>query len=271
MLRALLLKRMASHQYLLCESRGLNKLPLLPPLSALSLGQRKRWLVVGAGVQESGRRTTRVGLYAARCVRHAADVYQPREPTRGLAWEQAARTEKLAALHALEAELQAAQADAAQYADNDPKKLEAVRTLPPPSCLRQDGTCMRTAPLRLGGVMPKHVYASRLASLTAPLLLQPSCVCGAGGTGWDDCRAHNGPWVRCGEEFRQKASLLIRIIPSTSLYRLRAASQWRPAVRLSAGEATGIAKAAANRWLGARHPTGLRAQVRVSPGLCGTS
>ncbi len=72
-----------------------------------------------------------MGLYAARCVRHAADVYQPREPTRGLAWEQAARTEKLAALHALEAELQAAQADASQYADSDPKKLEAVRASPP--------------------------------------------------------------------------------------------------------------------------------------------
>jgi len=85
-----------------------------------------------------------VGLYAARCVRHAADVYQPREPTRGLAWEQAARTEKLAALHALEAELQAAQADASQYADSDPKKLEAVRASPPPAA--SDRTARACAP-----------------------------------------------------------------------------------------------------------------------------
>jgi hypothetical protein len=70
-------------------------------------------------------------------------------PTRGLAWEQAARTEKLAALHALEAELQAAQAEASQYADSDPKKLEAVRASPP-HCLRQDSTCMRTTPLSAG-------------------------------------------------------------------------------------------------------------------------
>jgi len=67
-----------------------------------------------------------------------------------------------------------------------PQEAGGCACVPPPSCLRQDGTCMRTAPLRPGGDMPKRVYASRLASLTAPLLLQPSCVCVAGGTGWDD-------------------------------------------------------------------------------------
>ncbi len=45
---------------------------------------------------------------------------------------QAARSEKLAALQALEAELKAMQAEIAQYADSDPKKLEAMRAPGPP-------------------------------------------------------------------------------------------------------------------------------------------
>ena len=78
-------------------------------------------------------------------------------------------------------------------------------------------------------------------------------------------KAHPGPWVRCGEDLFWKA-LGCRhhrywIIPSTLLQQQRAAAQWWRSARLSAGEATGIAKAAANRWLGARHPTGLRAHV----------
>ena len=48
---------------------------------------------------------------------------------------QAARSEKLAALQALEAELKAMLAEIAQYADSDPKKLEAMRA-PGPACCK---------------------------------------------------------------------------------------------------------------------------------------
>ncbi len=48
---------------------------------------------------------------------------------------QAVRAEKLAALQALEAELKAAKAEVAQYADSDPKKLEAIRAGASPSAV----------------------------------------------------------------------------------------------------------------------------------------
>jgi hypothetical protein len=55
------------------------------------------------------------------------------------AWQDE-RTAKLARMQQLEAELQAAQKELAQYADNDPQKVDAMSAPP----LHQQGLCVST-------------------------------------------------------------------------------------------------------------------------------
>ena len=121
---------------------------------------------------------------------------------------QAVRSEKLAALQVLEAELKAMQAEIAQYADSDPKKLEAMRAPGP--------ACSVVHPNMLLHVKPKH--------------LPPVLHCS---------RAKHPPVLPC---YQHACALPIHLL-----------FLGRP-LCACAGEATGIAKAAANRWLGESLP-----------------
>ena len=80
---------------------------------------------------------------------------------------QAARSEKLAALQALEAELKAMQAEIAQYADSDPKKLEAMRA-PGPACSELHTNILMHA-------KPKHLLPVLYCSGAEHPLVLPCC------------------------------------------------------------------------------------------------
>ena len=117
---------------------------------------------------------------------------------------QAVRSEKLAALQALEAELLAMQAEIAQYADSDPKKLEAMRA-PSPGCSENHPSILLHA-------MRKFLTGSH----------SPKAGC---------LQAHHvRPPHACASP--------VHLLPV------------KQSLSACAGEATGIAKTAANRWLG---------------------